>query len=197
MFHHASRTRLRVGVFAGALLILSSATPLPVLAQAPAAPSDFTAIVRQKAPAVVGIATKQMLDEQRGPAESLPELLPFGDLFRRFGQGRSGPRQPEVRRSLGSGFVISADGHIVTNNHVVENASEIQVVFVDKTTAAARLVGRDPATDIAVLKIESKPNMAIASAVSVDRARAAGADVELLGPDGTHLVPGPMLAVAE
>jgi serine protease Do len=169
MFHHAPRARRRTGVFAGALLILICAVPLPVLAQAPAAPADFTAIVRQIAPAVVAIATKQMLDEQRGPAESLPELLQFGDLFRRFGEGRSSPRQPEVRRSLGSGFVISADGHIVTNNHVVENASEIQVVFMDKSTAAARLVGRDPATDIAVLKIEPKPNMAVASWGDSDR----------------------------
>jgi serine protease Do len=58
--------------------------------------------------------------------------------------------------------VISAEGHVVTNNHVIENAREVQVVFPDKTTASARLVGRDPSTDIAVLKIEPRPNMAVA-----------------------------------
>lgn len=59
--------------------------------------------------------------------------------------------------------MISADGHVVTNNHVIENASEIRVVFSDRTRAEARLVGRDPSTDLAVLKIDPRPNMAVAT----------------------------------
>jgi serine protease Do len=86
-------------------------------------------------PAVVAITTRQLAEEQ---SQAMPDDVPFGELFRRFRRGE-GPQAQPRRTSLGSGFVISADGHVVTNNHVVENASEIQVVFSDKTTASARL----------------------------------------------------------
>jgi serine protease Do len=146
---------LKVGVLS-ILAALVAVVPSPLSAQN--APPDFTAIVRQQLPAVVAIMTRQMAEEQ---ALAAPDDLPFGDLFRRFyGDPRGLQQRP--RTSLGSGFVISAEGHVVTNNHVVGNASEVQVVFPDKTTVAARLVGRDPSTDIAVLKIEPRPNMAVA-----------------------------------
>ncbi|WP_287294552.1 Do family serine endopeptidase [Mesorhizobium sp.] len=111
-------------------------------------PNDFTAIVREKIPAVVAITTKQIIQDQATP----------GDFFSPFGSPGLGPAQPQVREALGSGFVISSDGYIVTNSHVVAEASEIHVVFSDKETLPAQLVGRDPATDLAVLKIEPRPN---------------------------------------
>jgi serine protease Do len=128
----------------------------PALPQPAAVPTDFTAVVRQKIPSVVAILTKQMIEDE---ARGVPDDLPFGDLFRRrFGEPRA-----QARTALGSGFIVSPEGHIVTNNHVVDNASEIHVRFTDKTDVPAKVVGRDPSTDIAVLKIEPRPNMAVAA----------------------------------
>jgi serine protease Do len=154
---HPLRTRLFRAVLASTLAVaaLTSGTP-PGLAEQAAVPTDFSAVVRQKMPAVVAILTKQMIEDE---AQGIPDDVPFGDLFRRrFGEPRA-----QARMALGSGFIISAEGHIVTNNHVVDKASEIHVRFADKTDIAAKLVGRDPSTDIAVLKIEPRPNMAVAT----------------------------------
>ncbi|WP_287352975.1 Do family serine endopeptidase [Mesorhizobium sp.] len=112
-------------------------------------PNDFTAIVREKIPAVVAITTKQIIQDQ----------ATLGDFLSPFGSPGLGPAQPQVREALGSGFVISPEGYIVTNNHVVADAGEIHVVFSDKETLPAQLVGRDPATDLAVLKIDPRSNM--------------------------------------
>ncbi|WP_377831107.1 trypsin-like peptidase domain-containing protein (plasmid) [Bradyrhizobium lupini] len=149
------KTRLFFTLFASTLGAAISSATLPAYAQSAAVPTDFTAVVKQKAPAVVAILTKQMIDEE---ARQARDNLPLGELFRRrFGEPRV--REP----ALGSGFIVSPEGHIVTNNHVVDNASEIHVRFTDKTDVAAKLVGRDPSTDIAVLKIEPRPNMAVAA----------------------------------
>ncbi|MFC4174909.1 Do family serine endopeptidase [Microvirga sp. GCM10011540] len=157
MHRLARHIDLRRQILAVALAALVLA-PVPAMAQQ--IPADFTAIVKQKMPAVVAITTRQRVEE-RERIQSLPEDLPFREFFRRYYDERPGPpRQP--RQSLGSGFVISADGHIVTNNHVVEDADEIQVVFGDRNNVPATLVGRDPATDIAVLKVDPQPNMAVA-----------------------------------
>ncbi|OSI23689.1 Do family serine endopeptidase [Bradyrhizobium canariense] len=151
-----AKTRLFCTLFASTLGVAISSATLPAYAQSAAVPTDFTAVVKQKAPAVVAILTKQMIDEE---ARQAPDDLPLGELFRRrFGE----PRVRE-RTALGSGFIVSPEGHIVTNNHVVDNASEIHVRFTDKTDLAAKLVGRDQSTDIAVLKIEPRPNMAVAA----------------------------------
>ncbi|RWK42891.1 Do family serine endopeptidase [Mesorhizobium sp.] len=138
--------RLCAGLIAGALM-LSAGGFAPLAAQE--IPNDFTAIVREKIPAVVAITTKQIIQDQGT----------LGDFLSPFGSPGLGPAQPQVREALGSGFVISPDGYIVTNNHVVADASEIHVVFSDKENLPAQLVGRDPATDLAVLKIEPRPNM--------------------------------------
>jgi serine protease Do len=155
----ASSLSLKNYVFAG-LLALLAFTPLPASAQQ--VPTDFTAIVKQKMPAVVAITTKQRVEEQE-QAQSLPDDLPFREFFRRYYGELPEPRRQQPRQALGSGFVISADGHIITNNHVVEDAAEIHVVFGDKTNVPATLIGRDAATDIAVLKVDPQPNMAIAT----------------------------------
>jgi serine protease Do len=132
-------------------------------ALAPSGPVDFTGMVRAKMPSVVAITTRQMVQER---AETTADDSPLAELFRRYrgngGEGRA-PQQQQARQSLGSGFFISQDGYVVTNNHVIENASEIHVILSDRTDVPARLVGRDPSTDIAVLKIEPRPDIAAAS----------------------------------
>ncbi|RWM99632.1 MAG: Do family serine endopeptidase [Mesorhizobium sp.] len=138
--------RLCAGLIAGTLM-LSAGGFAPLAAQE--IPNDFTAIVREKIPAVVAITTKQIIQDQGT----------LGDFLSPFGSPGLGPAQPQVREALGSGFVISPDGYIVTNNHVVADASEIHVVFSDKENLPAQLVGRDPATDLAVLKIKPRSNM--------------------------------------
>ncbi|MFC1811833.1 DegQ family serine endoprotease [Thermodesulfobacteriota bacterium] len=85
---------------------------------------------------------------------------PFQDFFDRF--FGNGPQHEFKQRSLGSGFIIDQDGHIVTNNHVVENANEIEIKLNDGKSYTADIVGRDPSTDIALLKIEAKRNLPFA-----------------------------------
>jgi len=117
--------------------------------------SRFAVLARAIAPGVVNVHTSKTVVQQ------LPDLGPFGDLFgglfeRRFGGQRSPLEQPAPRRftvpSLGSGFVISGDGLIVTNNHVVEDVQKIEIVFVDGTHTDAEVVGTDPKTDIALVR---------------------------------------------
>jgi len=159
MLRSGSSPTLRRHVLAGILALLAFTT-LPASAQQ--APADFSAIVKQRMPAVVAITTQQRVEEQE-QSQALPDDLPFREFFRRYYGEAPEPRRQLPRQALGSGFVISSDGHIITNNHVVEDAAEIHVVFDDKTNVPATLVGRDPATDIAVLKIDPQPNMAVAT----------------------------------
>jgi len=93
----------------------------------------------------------------------LSEDMPFHEFFRRFFEERLDPRRGQPRQSLGSGFVISPDGHVVTNDHVIGDAEEIEVVFDGRNRLPASLVGRDPAMDIAVLKVEPPAGMAVAA----------------------------------
>ena len=124
-------------------------------AAAPAgAPASLADMVEKLQPAVVNISTKQRVAVQNPFAGT-----PFGDLF---GQAPGGRPQTRQAQSLGSGFLISADGYIVTNNHVVSAGAEgatvdsITVTLTNKEEYTAKLVGRDPATDLAVLKIDAK-----------------------------------------
>ncbi|MGE4322337.1 MAG: Do family serine endopeptidase [Sphingobium sp.] len=125
-------------------------------AAAPAgAPASLADMVEKLQPAVVNISTKQRVTVQN-PFQGTP----FGDLFG-FG-GPGGRPQTRQAQSLGSGFLISADGYIVTNNHVVSAGAQgatvdtITVTLTNREEYTAKLVGRDPATDIAVLKIDAK-----------------------------------------
>ncbi len=131
-------------------------------------PDSFADLVEQVSPAVVNITTTSVVSQPVGPMPNFPPGSPFGDLFRDFGfpgmppgSDQGGPQNPfgtpEARRSqaLGSGFVISADGYVVTNNHVIEDADEIEIEFKDGQTRSATVVGTDPKTDIALLKVEA------------------------------------------
>ncbi len=137
----------------GGALALAQASP--VFAQE--RPATFADLAEQISPSVVNITTSTVVAGRTGPQGVVPEGSPFEDFFNDLEDDPRG----ESRRSsaLGSGFVISADGFIVTNNHVIEGADEIQIEFFpgDGQPAellVAELVGTDPNTDIAVLKVE-------------------------------------------
>lgn len=119
---------------------------------------DFTDLVEKYGQAVVNISTVQT--QQIGVGQFLPEIpnipedSPFYDFFRRHIQPFSGPRKYESH-SLGSGFIISKDGYILTNAHVVEAANEISVRLTDKREFNAKVIGADQKTDVALLKIDA------------------------------------------
>lgn len=115
---------------------------------------DFTALVEKHGAAVVNVSTSQLVQNAQGvPAiPGLPEGDPLAELFRRFGSPT--PREQETN-SLGSGFIISADGYILTNAHVVDAADKITVRLTDQREFKARVIGADRRTDVALLKIEA------------------------------------------
>lgn len=134
----------------------SHATPAgPVAAQpalAPVALPDFSAITERYGPAVVNISvtgtTRTANEGNRDPMQ---------EFFRRFQQGGRGGPAPEMpTRGQGSGFIVSADGTILTNAHVVRDAREVTVKLTDRREFRARVLGADPKTDVAVLKIDAK-----------------------------------------
>ena len=151
--------------FAGAIVSLGFATQ--ALAQAQPVLPSFADLVEKHGPAVVNIRT-----EARAPRTQIPGLSeddPMFEFFRRFmppdqrgaprgredRNGKSGPRAPLRPFGLGSGFVISADGYIVTNAHVIENAEEIYVRFTDKREMKAKVIGADKRSDVALVKVEA------------------------------------------
>ncbi len=126
-------------------------------------PGSFADLAEQVSPAVVNITTTAVVSQPTQGGPVFPEGSPFSDLFREFGfPGMPGPdgspqrQMPQRSNALGSGFVISADGFIVTNNHVIDGADEIEVEFYSGERLAAEVVGTDPSTDIALLKVESE-----------------------------------------
>jgi len=114
---------------------------------------DFTDLAEKQGPAVVNVSTTQTVQSQQGtPQLPFSEDDPFYDFFRRFAPPV--PREFESR-SLGSGFIISSDGYILTNSHVVEAADEVTVKLTDKREFKAKVIGSDRRTDVALLKIEA------------------------------------------
>ncbi len=121
---------------------------------------DFTEIVEEASPAVVKVLVEYESENPRyqEQLEELPEYL------RRFFDFRGGPPVPRERAGMGSGFIISSDGYVVTNNHVVENARQVVVRLPDRQEFDAEVVGLDPRSDLAVLKIEGEglPTLSLA-----------------------------------
>ncbi|MCZ0962223.1 Do family serine endopeptidase [Paracoccus benzoatiresistens] len=143
-------------------------------------PDSFADLVQEVAPAVVNITTSAVVAQPTGGEEGpmFPEGSPFSDLFRDFGipgipgqPGPGGPQMPQRSNALGSGFVISADGFIVTNNHVIEGADEIEIEFYSGETLPAKVVGTDPNTDVALLKVESEDALPFVKFGNSDEAR--------------------------
>jgi serine protease Do len=140
------------------LLVACGLVAVPYAASAAPPPVSFAEIVERVAPAVVNISTTKAVPQGEMPEFPFPEPppgSPFEDFFREFFDRDRMPEQmPRRQSSLGSGFVVDAEGFVVTNNHVIAEADEIQVVFSDDRTFEAELIGRDSKTDLALLKIE-------------------------------------------
>ncbi len=140
---------------AGPSMPLIRTATAPVFAPPPGAPLSFADIFDQVSPAVVSVNVTSRADTN--VLRQIPGLegLPFGIIPRGPGAGEEEDEENlPTQLSAGSGFFISADGYIVTNNHVVENAEEIKVVLKDEREFEAEIVGRDEATDLAVIKIK-------------------------------------------
>ena len=143
---------LTFGLLAGWLLMTQAlAGSLP----------DFTELAKQNSPAVVNISTHR--DAKPGKLRmphgfkipDLPDDSPLNDLFRRFFEQIPNMPQPESQ-SLGSGFIISSDGYILTNHHVVDGADTVEVRLSDRRVFDAKVIGSDKASDVALIKIDAK-----------------------------------------
>lgn len=155
----------------GALGVAAYDSRTPAFAQAPItanaqAPVSFADVVDKVKPAVVSVRVKienAMADGDEGPSSRMENLPPqLREFFRRFGEngtpglegpGARGQRSPRVQQGVGSGFFISADGYVVTNNHVVDKAKTVQVTTDDGRTLDAKVIGTDSKTDVALLKV--------------------------------------------
>ena len=158
---------------AGLLALGVAEQPSPAVAQLqPGSPmagtGSFADIVERVKPAVVSVSTTNAApqlasnDNGKGPRRGFPNLQedhPLYDLFKNlpkeFGAPQPQQPRPRLRRATGSGFVVSADGYVVTNNHVIDGATEVFVSFDDQEKLEAELIGTDARTDIALLKIKS------------------------------------------
>lgn len=146
----------------GTNLARAGVQPTPVSAAAAPAPAmalpDFTQITKQNGPAVVNITVTGLTKTAAGPA--LDPNDPMAEFFRRFGgmdmPGLRGGGKPQPTRGAGSGFIVGSDGIILTNAHVVRDAQEVTVKLTDRREYRAKVLGADPKTDIAVLKIDAK-----------------------------------------
>ncbi len=140
------------------VLILVLMISVTVSAQTKELP-DFTGLVEKYGAAVVNISTMQTQRDAMSQLfpefQNIPEDSPFYEFFRRHMQPFSAPRKAEPR-SMGSGFIISADGYVLTNAHVVESAEEITVKLNDKREFVGEVIGTDRKTDIALIKIDAE-----------------------------------------
>ncbi|GAB2464753.1 DegQ family serine endoprotease [Comamonas humi] len=151
-----------------AMLAITSAAMLPVAAEAQAAPAvrglpDFTELVEQVGPSVVNIRTMEKVSSRQSASGLDPDMLEF---FKRFGipvpqvpRQQQRPQKPdsdeEQPSGLGSGFILTADGYVMTNAHVVDGADDVIVTLTDKREFKAKIVGADKRTDVAVVKIDA------------------------------------------
>jgi serine protease Do len=137
------------------LMVLGAALVMAQALSAQTRPESFADLADRVSPAVVNITTSTMVARGTGPGAIVPDGSPFEDFFREF-QDRNGQgNRPRRSSALGSGFVISEDGYIVTNNHVIDGADEVIIEFFSGRELEAKVIGTDPKTDIALLKVES------------------------------------------
>ncbi len=157
-FPPAATLRARHALTVAPVLFLLAAVVglTPQQSNARAAPDGFADLADKLLPSVVNISTTQVVEGRPGiEVPIVPPGSPFEEFFKEFLE-RNQPRQQQRRAtSLGSGFVLDAEGHIVTNHHVIQDADEITVIFQDNTRLDAKVVGRDPKTDLAVLQVQS------------------------------------------
>ena len=158
------------------LLWLSALAFVFLFAQAMMAfakPESLAPLAEKISPSVVNITTSTVVEGRTGPQGIVPEGSPFEDFFRDFRERNNEGDRPRPRRSsaLGSGFVISADGFVVTNNHVIDGADEILIEFFSGDELPAEVIGTDPNTDIALLKVTSETPLPFVSFGDSDSAR--------------------------
>lgn len=152
------------------VFVLLGALLVGAVAEARPAPDGFADLAERLMPAVVNISTSQTVKQQNRSRS--PGQPPFNDFFEEFfNQRRGGPTPGRKVSSLGSGFVIDPSGIIITNNHVIEEADEITVNFNDGTKLDAELIGRDPKTDLAVLKVKSRKKLPFVPLGDSEKAR--------------------------
>ncbi len=137
------------------LMAVSVLFALPQSVKSQQIGESFADLVEDISPAVVNIVTSVAVTDRMGPQPMVPEGSPLEDLFRDFLDRQEQDDRPQFRgEAIGSGFIISADGYIVTNNHVIAGADEIEVEMLSGEFVRAELIGTDERTDIAVLKVD-------------------------------------------
>ena len=123
------------------------------LSHAKSAPDSFADLAEKLSPSVVNISTTTVIEDKSRQMPSFPPGSPFEEFFKQFDQPGGKKRKAQ---SLGSGFIIDETGYVITNNHVIDNAEKIMVILYDDTSFEATVVGKDPKTDVALLKINPK-----------------------------------------
>jgi serine protease Do len=169
----SGRARVIGGIAAATILGFTAAAP----SYAASAPDSFADLAEKVSPAVVNISSTHVMAAQPGPEGipmpfAFPPGSPFEEFFRQF-QDPRGQQQRHQRKvtSLGSGFIIDASGYIVTNNHVIDDAKDIEVTLTNGSEYPAKLIGTDPKTDLALLKVESKKPLPYVSFGDSDKVR--------------------------
>ncbi|MFC3674381.1 DegQ family serine endoprotease [Ferrovibrio xuzhouensis] len=156
------RGHFRIAGGFAALLMFLTVLMAGGMAQARPPEGDFADLAEKLLPAVVNISTTQTVKGGQLP-EGMPQFPPgspfeefFKDFFERQQREGGGKGPPRQISSLGSGFIVDARGYVVTNNHVIADADQVRVILHDNTELEAKIVGRDPEVDIAILKVEPK-----------------------------------------
>ena len=167
-----TRVRLLAGAAVATVMGLAVVTALPTISPADTtpqvaapsfvagAPSSFADLAAKVSPAVVNVSSTHVMAQEQGNGQmpfDFPEGSPFEQFFKQFQQQqREQQKHPQKVHSLGSGFIIDASGYIVTNNHVVDGAKDIEVTLTDGSAYPAKVIGTDAKTDLALLKVEPK-----------------------------------------
>jgi len=174
----AGQGRARIIGGVAAATIMGLAVAAPSFAAAP--PDSFADLAAKVSPAVVNVSSTHVMAQQdgqggNGPGEmpfNFPEGSPFDQFFKRFQkQQQEQQKHPRKVTSLGSGFIVDATGYVVTNNHVIDEAKDIEVTLNDGTEYPAKLIGTDPKTDLALLKVEAKSPLPYVSFGDSDKMR--------------------------
>ena len=184
-----TRVRLLAGAAVATVMGLAAVTALPTISPADTtpqatasgfvagAPSSFADLAAKVSPAVVNVSSTHVV-ENEGPSGmegmpfNFPPGSPFEEFFKQF-QQQQGHQKPSARKvhSLGSGFIIDASGYVVTNNHVVDGAKDIEVTLTDGSEYPAKVIGTDAKTDLALLKVETKTPLPFVSFGDSDKMR--------------------------
>jgi serine protease Do len=137
-------------------------------------PDSFADLAEKVTPAVVNISATQVVEDKKLEMPKLPPGSQLDDMFEEFlkrHRQQNGEGHPRRSSSLGSGFVIDASGIVVTNNHVIDGANEIEVIFTDGTKLKAELIGKDAKVDVAVLRVKPVKPLAAVKFADSDKSR--------------------------